>query len=454
MRDSKFIRRLQKELPVWAEHGWVRPEHQQDILAYAATQSGGGTSHLTLALGVMGAILLGSGVITFFAANWGAMTKLAKLAVLFGGMWAAYAGSGLLMARGSQMVGHAVLLLAVILFGANIALVAQIYHIDSHYPDGVLTWSLGALLAGWLMSSQPALAAGLLLGILWTGMEGFGFGGGIHWPFLLLWTAFLVPILRHRWRIALHFALVGLLFWSWETFWQTVMRGQGRLLAQVAELFLLSYLALFLIGKLMALRPDAEALSSVVQRYASFAVLACFYVLTFPALRRWEYGHAGAEKAMDGEPSLWLMGNFLALAVVAGLAWLHHRSAPAEERPPHFVAGQALLAAVAALLAVNLFAPPAWGGALALLFNLAYFASVVWLVYSGLHTGNRSLVNQAFGFFALWVLARYFDTFWTLFDRSFFFMGGGLLLLLGGYFLERQRRRLNQEILLRGEGGK
>jgi len=448
VKNGKFIARLQRELPVWVERDWVRSEHQQDILAYAATQSEGDSRYLTLALGVMGAVLLGAGVIAFFAANWSAMAKLAKLAVLFGGMWAAYGAAGVLTARGSRAIGQALLLLAVILFGANIFLVAQIYHIDSHYPNGILMWSLGALLVAWLMDSQPVAVAGLLLAVLWTSMENMGFGRQVHWPFLLLWVAFLPLVLRHGWRAASHVALLALLVWSMNTLVAVVSRG-SPLFFPAVELFLLAYFALFLIGKLMVLQPDLEKFASVVQRYAAFAVLACFFVLTFPSMHRESYG--GFPEA--GEAALWMAGDAIALVVVALLAWWHHRRAPQEDRPPHFAVGQILLAAVALLLAVNLTAPANWGNALALSFNLAFFATVVWLVYSGLHTASRSLVNQGFVFFALGVLARYFDTFWSLFDRSFFFMGGGMLLLVGGYLLERQRRRINREIMMRREGG-
>ena len=81
-----------------------------------------------------------------------------------------------------------------------------------------------------------------------------------------------------------------------------------------------------------------------------------------------------------------------------------------------------------------------------ILFNLLFFAALVWLVYAGIHLNDRYLVNLAFVFFALLVLARYFDTFWTLMNRSFFFMAGGLLLMIGGYALERGRRKLTREI--------
>jgi uncharacterized membrane protein len=51
-------------------------------------------------------------------------------------------------------------------------------------------------------------------------------------------------------------------------------------------------------------------------------------------------------------------------------------------------------------------------------------------------------VNIGLLFFALDVVARYFDLFWELLPRSLFFVAGGLLLLLGGILLERKRRRI------------
>ena len=194
MRDAGFIKRLEKALPEWAKSGFLSAEGAKDILAFEKERAGGGIRYLTVALAILGVLLLGSGIISFFAANWQWLPKLAKLALLFGGMWVAYAIAGYMLGRGAHpLVGQAVLLLGVLLFGANIWLIAQIYHISSHYPNGVLMWALGALLASYLLRSHPALCAAALLAILWTGMEGFGFDRPVHWPYLLFWLACLPP---------------------------------------------------------------------------------------------------------------------------------------------------------------------------------------------------------------------------------------------------------------------
>ena len=64
-----FIKRLQNELPHWREQGWITPGSEEAILKHVAnnTQREGFLVH---SLALLGVLLLGSGVITFFAANW------------------------------------------------------------------------------------------------------------------------------------------------------------------------------------------------------------------------------------------------------------------------------------------------------------------------------------------------------------------------------------------------
>lgn len=90
---------------------------------------------------------------------------------------------------------------------------------------------------------------------------------------------------------------------------------------------------------------------------------------------------------------------------------------------------------------------------MAIAFNLLFFAGMPWLIYAGMHTDDRFLVNLAFVFFGITLLTRYFDTFRTLLNRSYFFMVGGLLLIAGGYVPERKRRQITASIGARREEG-
>lgn len=442
MRDSTFLKRLSQELPVWVEKGWVHPGAEREILNQVAAQQEGGDRHV-IALSLMGVVLLGAGVITFFAAHWSGMSKLAKLLLLFGGMSAAYIAAAITAARGKlPRISESLWLLGVLLFGANIMLIAQIYNIDSHYPDGVLMWALGGLLVAYAAPAQAAMAAAIALAVLWSGMESTDFDR-MHWGFLLFWAICLPAIYRKAWLGALRLAMIGLLLWS-AFYFASLTRNYGHAL-YLMQIYFLAYLALFVGGMLLATQQRTQVLAPTVKYYASVAAALAFFALTFPGLQGSSPVWARIPSHLLSD-STWLGITLAAASLLAGLAIWHQRANPVAETAAHLKWGRLLLAVIGALLTANLFLHGGNSGMMALLFNLAFFGALVWLVFHAVHFGDKSLLNLTFLLFAIWLLSRYFDTFWTLFDRSFFFMAGGALLLAGGYVLEKQRRKLNQMI--------
>ena len=449
MWDRAFLRRLQKELPSWVEHGWLAPQHQQPILDHLASQAGG-VRRAPVALAVLGVLLFGTGVILFFAANWDGMAKLTKLVILFGGMWSAYAAAGVLLSRAEDSMprfAQVALLLGVILFGANIMLIAQIYHIDAHYPNGVLTWALGALALAYLVRPGQAVAVvGLALVTLWSGMETIDFGR-FHLPFLVVWALFLPVICVRTWKFAAAAALLSLIVWGVLTYFRGFGKGELLYLTQV---FLLAGLGLFLLGAVMEKVKTLAPFSLTVERYAVIGALLSFYGLTPRGI--YFMGSSLSENLAlrrgDVASEVWTGATLLAIIVVVGLAVFHQRRIGTEQNLAVMRSGQALLFLITLLLLANLFVP-LWPDAVAVVhicFNVLYFAGVVWVIYAGYRAGDPFRVNAGFVFFAVGVLTLYFNTFWTLTNRSFFFMAGGLLLLGGGYLIERQRRRLMRAI--------
>lgn len=452
LRESRFVKRLRKELPGWVERGWVTAGSQQQILNYAASRRGVAVRYLPLAFSVLGVLLLGSGVITYFAANWDVMPKLVKLMILFGSMWATYGASGYLLEHKSPNLGQSMLLLGVILFGANIMLIAQIYHIDAHYPNGVLMWALGGLLVAYLLNSQAAMIAGIALAVLWTGMETFGFDR-LHWPFFILWVSSLPWIYKEKWKPASHVAMIGLLSWSWFALmhicWSTHDWGRAAPFYLI-QVYYLAYLGMFILGSVMATYKHLSSFSGLPKRYGAVSALTSLYVLTFPdlhrGLRTWE-GDKGA--------GLWTFLTLVALILVVGLAVWYGARSKVVDRPAYLDWGYGLLALPGLVLLANYFVNDDPLGIMPILINLLFFAGLIWLIYAGFQSDDSFLVNTAFAFFGLGLVSRYFDTFWTLLNRSYFFMVGGVLLLTAGYMLEAQRRRLTGRILARrGEGGR
>ncbi|HET7832721.1 MAG TPA: DUF2157 domain-containing protein [Gallionella sp.] len=449
MRNSTYLKRLERDLPVWVEKGWVQPGAEQDLLSHVAAQQGGGERHI-IALAIMGVLLLGAGVITFFAANWSGMSKLSKLLVLFGSMSAAYIAAAITVSRAKlPRVGESLWLLGVLLFGANIMLIAQTYNIDSHYPDGVLTWALGGLLVAYAAPAQAAMAAAIALAVLWSGMESLEFDQ-LHWGFLVFWLACLPAVYRKSWHTAAQLAMAGLLLWS-LFFFTNLGRIYGHS-AYLVQLYFLVYLMLFVGGMVLTISERTRELASIVKHYAAVAATLAFFALTFPELHRRSVPWRGIAATPMPDASWAALTLSAAVLLVALVLW-YRRLNPSAEASPYLKWGRMLLAVIAVLFVANLILQGEYGGLLALLFNVAFFGALVWLLFHSLHHADKTMLNLTFLMFAVWLLTRYFDTFWTLLNRSFFFMAGGVLLLAGGYVLERQRRKLGQMMAAR-EGGK
>ncbi len=207
---SRYARRLDRDLPRWREAGWLSADGEGAIRADVAAQSR--KVELAPVLGILGAVLIGFGAMSFVAANWNDMARLFRLALIFGGLFGAYGLAGVLFERRHPAFAHAAILAGVALFGAGIMLIAQMYHIEGHPPGAVLVWALGALLAGVVLRSDPTLALAMLLMGLWSGWE-MSDSGGVHWAFLAGWGAVATAIAWRRWVPGLHLAAVVLSIW-------------------------------------------------------------------------------------------------------------------------------------------------------------------------------------------------------------------------------------------------
>jgi len=202
--------RLERDLTRWREAGWLTADGEASIRTDVAAHTR--SLELAPALAVLGAVLIGFAAMSFIAANWDDMSRLARLALIFASLCAAYGIAGILFERGYPVFAHAAILAGVALFGAGIMLIAQMFHIDRHAPDGVLTWALGALGAGVVLRSNPALALAMLLMGLWSGWETV-IAGDVHWPFLLGWAAVTAALFWRRWVAGLHLAAIVLSIW-------------------------------------------------------------------------------------------------------------------------------------------------------------------------------------------------------------------------------------------------
>jgi len=157
---------LREELPRWRAEG-ILDEQGAETLTRRYLGEPEGTGLAVAALYVLAASLVGAGIISLVAAHWDELPRFARLAILGTALVAAHGvGFWMWQVRANRpRFGHAVSLLGTLVFGASIGLVAQLFHVSGPWYGAFGAWALGALVAGLVLPSLPALGLTIFLGL-------------------------------------------------------------------------------------------------------------------------------------------------------------------------------------------------------------------------------------------------------------------------------------------------
>ena len=223
-RRKAFQKKLRRETPKWVEAGIIDAEQQEKILAHYTPRSIDLTQRLPAIVIGLATLLVGLGILLFYAANWRTMPPPFKLFQVFSLIVATYGASYycFVIRPAWAKLGRVFLLLGMVSFGAGIALVAQIYHISAHPSKGVLAWSLGGLATAWVMKERWGYYLGALLLYIWNFWEYFEYFNP-NYVFVLGPLLLLFLFYRGQEKIGVLVSVLGLIFWvqqihlSWAT---------------------------------------------------------------------------------------------------------------------------------------------------------------------------------------------------------------------------------------------
>jgi uncharacterized membrane protein len=183
MASDKFRQELRSESQQWQQDGLITSEQSQQLIdRYQLDRlDQQASSRFTFLLIVVGAILIGLGIITYVAANWQDIPKVFRTLLLFG-LFTVTNLSGFWLYRRSdklqQILGQGLLLIGGMTLGATMALMAQMYHISGPLHPLLITWSIGIALMAYCVKNAPlgilsALILGWASGTGWSEFYGF-----------------------------------------------------------------------------------------------------------------------------------------------------------------------------------------------------------------------------------------------------------------------------------------
>lgn len=415
---ASFLTRIERLLADATAKGIVDARQSAGLLALAREgEKDRGALHLAAVLGWLGGGVLLVGLILIASANWDGIPDIVKL----GGLLALLAGThgtGLWIRWKDLPYGktaEAFHLVGAGLFLGGIGLVAQIYHLDSRPPNGILLWLVAIAPLALLLRSAPITVLSIVAFLLWAHMEG-EFEGS---PLQMLRYDFTSHLML---EIGIGTALVGFspLFRDREPSVARAMRICGALLLFYG-LYALGFYRHFS-------RPN---------RYGYYDEMTGTALLPFLALGLGTIGLAlGARRMAPDQP--WFRNRLLVL-LSAGVG----------------VACAALASDIGVLprgpevtqfsfgwherydMAEWLVSASIW----ALWFLLA-----LWCVGFGAKVGSKAYVNAGVLGVALGVLTRFFDLIGSLAETGTLFVTGGVLLIATAWAAERWRRKLVRQM--------
>jgi uncharacterized membrane protein len=435
---SKQIRWLRDQTDVWVGQGVVSAEQAARIRALYP-EPAAGLPWAMLVFSGLGAVIVGLGVILLFAYNWDALPRGVKLAVIFAALVAAH-GAGVWRLRQAdrlRALGEVLCLLGTMMYGAAIWLIAQIYHIEEHFPNGFLFWGLGALALAWaLPSTLQGLLAAVVLAI-WSGSEAVGFDAPVFWAPL-----FLLAILG---TLAWRRESVLLLFVTLAATGVAALINAGAVRGDLVLRTALGLGATFVAVGALARQTGWFREAAWVWPALGWAqVLFPVYLLSFQGLTHELLGYQ--EYRVSGRDYTWYacLWTPLVLAVAAWAAVVAGRAAkaPGPQTPAgHYEDAVAPLAA--AMTVAFAYVPLERSDWLAAgLFNLLFLLLAVAWMARGCRDGRlQPALGGALMFVAL-AAARYFDLFESLAARGLVFLLVGAGLFATGLQYTRTKKRL------------
>ena len=390
-----FVRKLRTEIRSWEEDGIISAEQSTAILGlYDVTPESPARivpSRVVSVIAVMGAALVGLGIIAAVAANWSAIPLGTKLVMMAVGVPALYFAGWLLIQRwGFIRIGTAIILLGAISFGASIHLIAQIYHVPVDSPNLMAAWFLGVIPVAYITRSKALATL----------------------------------------AVVLFFAAAGFRSQVW-------LRAVGdELFFLLIPILLALAAALFAVGRAQSRFAFTRPIAGVFTAIAMIAASGSVYVLGFQdvwsSLEPWSVESARLE--------YWIVLSGALITVGGSSVVARWRSGGGHMS----LIWWELLAPLAMIVvATGTLVGLIWGLTwMWAVMNALLLIGVIVSVYAGYRWKRSDLVNLAIAIFGITLITRYFEFGFSLLQQSVAFIVAGVIMLALGLGLEWFRRRM------------
>lgn len=416
---------IAKEAAEWVDENIISTSQAEGICQKYGVDYHQQNSHSFgyLVLITLGYLFIGLALITLIGANWDNIPRAVRMAGLIAITMMTH---GIALKKYSSVdassdkysdksSANGFFFLGNLFFGASIILIAQIYHLGEHMPDGVFWWALGTLPIGVLTKNTWLTLFSLALSILWFFMEmKYGFYGYLF-PIFILASAWV--LIQGKQNIFFFLTVVFSIFiwveYTFNQFWKSDTYSHyshiniyPEHIAIAAGLFIFAYVCGHWLNRQTSVK--AKDYGAILALWCLRFGLILLLILSFDSIWR--------ELIKEDWEHTTSLSIFVGLISVASLVLAFFTK---KLNPVIYIICFHILTLAAVLLTDN--------SKHALYFQITYNIVLViagiWLIVKGIHEGMTHYFFLGVVTILITALVRYFDLVGG-------YIGGALLFML------------------------
>ncbi len=418
--------RLQNDLKALQEANVISAETAERIRAYYEAQRPDSANRLFIAFGILGALLVGLGIILIVAHNWDNLSRNIKsifafIPLLIGQALCAYT---LLKRKESKAWRETSALLVFFGIGTSIALISQIYHLPGAIENFLFTWAVLALPLMYVMRSSMVSLL-YLAGITWYATEEHYYA---PLDYCWYWLLFL-GALPYYYQLYRHSATSNFMsFHNWMVPGSLAI-ALGMFSDKDAELMFLAYINLFAVFYLIGNARYLKKQSILKNGYRVIAALGTVGILLALSFY-WFWEELQDESFTFGSEAI--------LSILLGVLALVFLFLQIRKK-----AWEALEPLSTVFLFFTLIFLIGWQGGLklaAVLINLLIFGIGVLTIRKGAKEDHLGILNYGLIIITLLTVCRFFDVNLSFVHRGILFVLIGIGFFVANYLMLQKRK--------------
>lgn len=437
-KSSTFRAALKQELPAWLQEGIVTEEAAQRLAArYALDNLQKESSGLLAAvIFTLGGLLLGGGVLSFVAANWEEIPTVAKVVLLLATLLAFHGiGYWLWHHKGWARLGHALVFTGSLVFGANIGLMAQIFHVSGEWYGAFGAWAVGALVMAYAARSWITGVLALGTAVLWY--------GGISDAHPGVWTP-LIPLVIAGVFLPLAWSLGSRVLYSLTFVGVTIAlciaaAAKGNSSKYVLAAMVVSGSLAWAMGEFHRVKNLRPEFGNPIAALGILTLGVCAYIWSFHDWWKWHSWDANTPV-----PAVWWVGLLpTLLAAVTGVALLMASMREINAVPARRMLALGMMIAAALLVSCSLLGATRHGdpALLTIAVNVAALVIAAVAIAVGILDERRLAFWAGTLFLVLLIISRFLEYETSLLVKSAAFMLCGLAMITAGVAYEKYLAR-------------